>query len=59
MIRSFSEDFAILLVIARSMVLMNNDSGRRVIWSLLLFSLGIRLGLLDRASGPASSLPRM
>ena len=52
---SFSEDFAILSVIARLIVLTNNDSGRKVICSLSLFSLGIRLGLLDKASGPASS----
>ena len=64
MTRSFSEDFAILSAIARSMVLTNNDSGKRVICSLSLFSLGMRSGLLDRMSGlldrmsgPASSFP--
>ena len=56
---SFSEDFAILLAIARSIVLTNNDLGRRVICSLSLFSLGMRSGLLDRVLGPASSLPGM
>ena len=57
MTKSFSEDFAILSAIARSMVLTNNDSGKRVICSLSLFSLGMRSGLLDRMSGPASSFP--
>ena len=42
---------------ARSMVLTNSDSGRRVIWSLSLVSLGMRSGLLDKALGPASYLP--
>ena len=38
-------------------MLTNNDLGRRVICSLSLFSLGMRSGLLDRASCPASSFP--
>ena len=56
-IRSFSEDFATLSAMVRSMVLMNSDSGRRVTWLLLLLSLGIKSGLLERALGLASSFP--
>ena len=58
MIGSFSEDFATLLAMARSMILMNSDSGRRVTWSLSPLSFGMRSGLLNRVSGPASSFSR-
>ena len=54
---SFSEDFAILSATAVLMMLMNRDLGRRVTWSLSLVFLLMRSGLLDRASGLASSFP--
>ena len=57
MMGSFLEDFATFSAMARSMMFTNRASGKRVISSLSLFSLGMRLGLLERASGPAKSFP--
>ena len=54
---SFLEDFATFLAMARLMMLTNRDSGKRVTCLLSLFSLGMRSGLLERASGPARSFP--
>ena len=55
---SFSEDLMTLLAMAKLIMLTNSDLERRVTWSLSLLSFGMKSGLLDRASGPASSFPR-